>query len=219
MLSLHQAEYAFYKDKLILLQDTQEIILTSLEELRQNHISRGFRDPFEHCKSRIKCAQSVKEKLKRQGLPITLDAALTQIYDAIGIRVVCTFVSDVYLIRNWIAGLSQINIVNEKDYIKAPKPNGYRSYHIIIESSMHGETVYAEIQIRTLAMDCWASLEHQLKYKQEIRYQKMIVDELKRCADELASTDMNLQAISELIEPDTGKSDEFLEVKNEIVVS
>ncbi|MGL6200533.1 MAG: GTP pyrophosphokinase [Lachnospiraceae bacterium] len=203
MLSQNQEDYAFYKDKLVLLQDTQETLLASLAKLQQNHIASGYRDMIEHCKARIKCARSVKEKLVRQGLPATLEAALSQIYDVVGIRVVCTFINDIYLIRNWIADLSHINIVNEKDYIRSPKPNGYRSYHIIIECSMHGEIVYAEIQIRTLAMDCWASLEHQLKYKQEIQYQEMIVDELKRCANELASTDLNLQTIRELIESET----------------
>lgn len=211
MLSQYQEECAFYKDKLNLFQDTKDSLLINLENLRRNHIAKGFRDPIEHYKTRIKCVQSTKQKLERHGLPITLDAVLSQIYDVIGIRVVCTFINDIYIIRNWITDLSQINIIKEKDYIKSPKPNGYRSYHLIIESSMHGESVYAEIQIRTLAMDCWASLEHQLKYKQEIRYQEMIVDELKRCANELASTDMNLQTIRELVESDSRISD-FLEV-------
>jgi len=209
MHSLYQAEYMFYKDKLALLQDTQEMFLASVGELHQNYISKGLREPIEHCKARIKCARSAKEKLKRKGLPITLDAALCQIYDVLGIRVVCTFINDVYLMQNWVANLPGISIVKEKDYIKSPKPNGYRSYHMIVEVTMQNETVFAEIQIRTLAMDCWASLEHQLKYKQEVRYQEMVVDELKRCADELASTDMNLQAIRELIKLDIGKPDNF----------
>lgn len=206
----YQEEYKFYKDKLTLLQNTQETLMTSLEEQRQNRIARGYRDPIEHFKTRIKCARSTKGKLERKGMPVNLESALTLIYDVIGLRVVCTFINDIYIVRNWIAGLSQIKVVIEKDYIKSPKPNGYRSYHIIIESSTHGETAYAEIQIRTLAMDCWASLEHQLKYKQEIRYQEMIVDELKRCANELASTDMNLQTIRELIEPDIGNTDNLI---------
>lgn len=202
-------EYAFYEDKMVLFQEIQEILLNSLEGLRQNHIANGFRDPIEHYKTRIKCVRSTAEKLKRQGLPVTLEAALSRIYDVIGIRIVCTFINDIYMIRNWITDLKDIRIITEKDYVKAPKPNGYRSYHLIIEMVIHGEAVYAEIQIRTLAMDCWASLEHQLKYKQEIRYQEMIVDELKRCANELASTDMNLQTIRELVETDNENSDNF----------
>lgn len=203
MRSKDQEDYAFYKDKLVLLQDTQEMLLASLAKLQQTHIASGYRDTIEHCKARIKCPRSVKEKMVRQGLPATLEAALSHIYDVVGIRVVCTFINDIYLIRNWITDLPYINIINEKDYIRSPKPNGYRSYHIIIECSMNSQNIYAEIQIRTLAMDCWASLEHQLKYKQEIRYQEMIVDELKRCANELASTDLNLQTIRELIESET----------------
>lgn len=207
MYSLNHEEHAFYQDKLALLDDTQGMLLENIEKFRENYLARGLRDPVEHCKSRIKCARSAKEKLARLELPVTRDAALSQIYDALGVRVVCTFISDVYLVRDWLAEQPEITIIHEKDYIKSPKPNGYRSCHLIVKVAMQQETVFAEIQIRTLAMDCWASLEHQLKYKQDIRYQEMIVEELKRCADELASTDTNLQVIRELIEADNGKSE------------
>ena len=99
-----------------------------------------------------------------------------------------------------------VNLLQEKDYIRAPKPNGYRSYHMILSLPLRflGEepqpTVWLEVQLRTIAMDCWASLEHQLKYKRDIPDQALIVRELKRCADEIASTDLSLQTIRELIE-------------------
>lgn len=204
-LSSCQSEREFYKDKLILLEKAREELLLRLDESRKDYISRGLADPVEHYKARIKSVASMQEKLQRQGLPVTLDAALNRVYDAVGVRIVCTFINDVYVIRDWFINQTDMKVVKEKDYIKFPKPNGYRSYHMVVEIPVKQETVYAEVQIRTIAMDCWASLEHQLKYKHEIMYQKMIVDELKRCADEMASTDINLQAIKELIVPAEGK--------------
>lgn len=195
----YQSESKFYKDKLILLEKTRDKLQLRLDESRKDYTLRGLVDPVEHYKTRIKSVKSMKEKLQRKGHPVTLDAALSQIYDAVGMRIVCTFINDIYTIRDWFINQTDTKIIMEKDYIKSPKPNGYRSYHIIIEIPVNKVAVYAEIQIRTLAMDCWASLEHKLKYKHEILHQKMIVDELKRFADEIASTDINLQAIKELI--------------------
>ncbi|EET84449.1 RelA/SpoT domain protein [Clostridium carboxidivorans P7] len=132
-----------------------------------------------------------------------MDSALKEIYDAAGIRVICPFLDDIYWIVNMLKNQQDIKVIKEKDYIRNPKPNGYRSYHMILQVPLHLENriemVYCEIQIRTIAMDCWASLEHQLKYKKNIPNEKMIAEELKRCADEIASTDLNLQTISDMI--------------------
>ncbi|WP_242655139.1 GTP pyrophosphokinase [Clostridium carboxidivorans] len=136
-------------------------------------------------------------------MPVTVDSALKEIYDAAGIRVICPFLDDIYWIVNMLKNQQDIKVIKEKDYIRNPKPNGYRSYHMILQVPLHLENriemVYCEIQIRTIAMDCWASLEHQLKYKKNIPNEKMIAEELKRCADEIASTDLNLQTISDMI--------------------
>ena len=162
---------------------------------------------FEHLTSRIKSDESMRAKCRRKGLPETAESALYGIKDAIGIRIVCSFVEDVYTNIAYIKQLKNVTIIKEKDYIRHAKANGYRSYHMIIEvetpfSDVMGNVpghYYAEIQLRTIAMDTWAALEHQLKYKKTITNTRLIEKELKRCADELASCDLSLQTIRHLI--------------------
>jgi len=162
---------------------------------------------FEHFNARVKQAASMEEKCQRKNLPRVPESALKEIRDAIGIRIVCGFIEDIYQTIEVIRQLEGCEIVLEKDYIRAAKPNGYRSYHLILEvetpyEDCHGQNpgrYFVEIQLRTIAMDSWASLEHQMKYKHEIKDSKRIVRELKRCADELASCDVTMQTIRNLI--------------------
>ena len=162
---------------------------------------------FEHFNARIKQAASMEEKCQRKNLPRVPESALKEIRDAIGIRIVCGFIEDIYQTIEVLRQLEGCEIVLEKDYIQAAKPNGYRSYHLILEvetpyEDCHGQNpgrYFVEIQLRTIAMDSWASLEHQMKYKHEIKDSKRIVRELKRCADELASCDVTMQTIRNLI--------------------
>ena len=162
---------------------------------------------FEHFNARVKQAASMEEKCQRKNLPRTPESALKEIRDAIGIRIVCGFIEDIYQTIEVLRQLEGCGIVLEKDYIRAAKPNGYRSYHLILEvetpyEDCHGQNpgrYFVEIQLRTIAMDSWASLEHQMKYKHEIKDSKRIVRELKRCADELASCDVTMQTIRNLI--------------------
>ena len=162
---------------------------------------------FEHFNARIKQAASMEEKCQRKNLPRVPESALKEIRDAIGIRIVCGFIEDIYQTIEVLRQLEGCEIVLEKDYIRAAKPNGYRSYHLILEvetpyEDCHGQNpgrYFVEIQLRAIAMDSWASLEHQMKYKHEIKDSKRIVRELKRCADELASCDVTMQTIRNLI--------------------
>ena len=162
---------------------------------------------FEHFNARVKQAASMEEKCQRKNLPRGPESALKEIRDAIGIRIVCGFIEDIYQTIEVLRQLEGCGIVLEKDYIRAAKPNGYRSYHLILEvetpyEDCHGQNpgrYFVEIQLRTIAMDSWASLEHQMKYKHEIKDSKRIVRELKRCADELASCDVTMQTIRNLI--------------------
>ncbi|MBP3871967.1 MAG: GTP pyrophosphokinase family protein [Faecalicoccus sp.] len=154
-------------------------------------------DPVEHLKSRIKDEQSMREKCRRKDLPETEDSALHVLHDAIGIRVVCSFLDDVYAIRDYIVSQKDIEIIEEKDYIRNVKPTGYRSLHMIVKIDGY----FAEIQIRTISMDTWAALEHHMRYKKNIGgNSELIFKELKRCADELASTDASMQTIRRLIQ-------------------
>ncbi len=156
--------------------------------------------PIVYSCSRIKTPDSMKQKLNSRGLEANVSNALSKMYDGVGVRVVCAFAEDVYRFVKWMKTQESVNIVKEKDYCEYPKPNGYRSYHILLE--MNAEEIrgyHAEIQVRTIASDFWATLEHQLKYKQNLPNGKLIRRELKRCADEIASVDISMQTIRDII--------------------
>ena len=193
----------FYEKSIVELEAVITEITARLEVIRKYRKINNDRDPIEYIKSRIKSEESMKEKLKRKELEENLENALTKIYDAAGIRIICTFADDVYDIVEMIKKYDDLEIVKEKDYIKNPKENGYRSYHLVIKVPLNiaGEIhkVYLEIQIRTIAMDFWSSLEHQMKYKKNIQDQQMIVNELKKCAEQIATTDINMMAIRNMI--------------------
>lgn len=196
-------ESDFYKESIVDLEAVITEMTARVNVIRKYKKIKNDRDPIEYVKSRIKTEESMKEKLKRKKLEINLENALTKIYDSAGIRIVCTFADDVYEVVRMIKKYSDIEIIKEKDYIMNPKDNGYRSYHIIIKMRLNIagtiHTPYLEIQIRTIAMDFWASLEHQMKYKRNIENQKTIVKELKKCADQIATTDINMLAIRDMI--------------------
>lgn len=197
----------FYKESIVELEVVITEIIAGLEVIRKYRKINNDRDPIEYIKSRIKSEESMKEKLKRKGLEVNLENALTKIYDAAGIRIICSFVDDVYDLVEMIKEYEDIEIVREKDYIKNPKENGYRSYHLVLKVPLNiaGEInkVYLEIQIRTIAMDFWSSLEHQMKYKKNIQDQQMIVEELKKCAEQITTTDINMMAIRNMINKET----------------
>ena len=122
----------------------------------------------------------------------------------LGMRIVCNYIDDVYEVAEMLKNFRDLKVIREKDYIKNPKPSGYRSYHIIFELSLdlEGEItpVFVEMQIRTIAMEFWSSLEHEMKYKKNVKNQELIVEELKRCADEIATIDLNMQTIKKMID-------------------
>ena len=195
-------EYSdFYGIYTELINNSEKEIMKKLHEIINELTNDPENNPAEHILSRIKRPDSLCEKLKKDGLPETPETAIKNISDIIGIRIVTHFVGDVYKISRKIEECSYWKIIKKKDYIEAPKPNGYRSLHIIILPN--DSDIRAEIQLRTIAMDCWASLEHQMKYKKNIgKNTELIVSELKRCADEIASTDLSMQTLREMIEKD-----------------
>lgn len=200
-------ERAFYGPHLIFLEGVISEFLSCVEMIRRYQVSLGRRDPIASVQARIKSAESMRKKLARQGLPVTARSAVEHIRDAAGVRLICPFMEDIYTAAELIRAIPGVEIFAEKDYIHNPKPNGYRSYHMILSmplrfagGSQAPKTAFLEAQLRTIAMDCWANIEHQLKYKRDIPNQTLIVEELKRCADEITSTDLSLQTIRELIE-------------------
>ena len=183
------------------LEQVMQDVMDQIEVFRIRMKKKMDADPVEHCLSRIKSEESMREKCRRKGLPETAESALEKIHDAIGIRIVCAFLNDVYMMRDYLQGLEDFELVAEKDYIREVKPNGYRSLHMIMKVKGY----FVEFQIRTISMDTWAALEHNVSYKRIIGgNESLIRSELKRCADELASTDVSMQIIRDMIEQEGG---------------
>lgn len=209
---LTAADREFYGGALILLEGIVSEFLSCLGMMRRYQTAQGLRDPVSSVQARIKSAASMREKLTRQGLPVTRDSALQNVWDAAGVRLICPFTQNIDQTVALIRAIPGVEVLREKDYIRHPKPNGYRSYHMILSLPLRflGKEscapVWLEVQLRTIAMDCWASIEHQLKYKRDIPDQELIIQELKRCADEIASTDLSLQTIRDLIELPPGQA-------------
>lgn len=190
----------FYKDAYPGLKSAERRLIDLLDLYRIQAGEDYDLQPIIYTCSRIKNPDRMLEKLKKRGFKQTLYAALNDVYDAVGVRAVCAFAEDVYRIVHWLKNRSEIEIVKEKDYYTNPKPNGYRSYHIIVKiEAATDEKYYAELQIRTIASDFWATLEHRLKYKKDIPHEKIIREELERCALEIVSVDASMQAIRDLL--------------------
>lgn len=199
------AEREFYGENLILLEGAISEFLSCMDMIRRYEVQLGNRDPVASSQTRIKSAESLRQKLQRLAFPVTAESAMKNVFDAAGVRLVCPFIQDIDRTAELIRAIPGVQIQTEKDYIRSPKPNGYRSYHMILSMPLRflgnsQKTVWLEVQLRTIAMDCWANIEHQLKYKQNIPDQALLLQELKRCADEITSTDLSLQTIRDLIE-------------------
>ena len=160
-------------------------------------------NPVEHIKSRIKTEESALNKLARKGYEPTLNNIVLHVHDMIGIRIVCSFLSDVYDIVNMIKNSAQIKIKEEKDYIKNPKQSGYTSYHLIVLVPIYlnnsVEYVEAEIQVRTIAMDFWASLEHKIQYKISKNIPERITDELYQWSLNIKALDNRMNQLNQFI--------------------
>lgn len=192
----------YYGDFFVRLKYGEEYLKNLIEKYPVNKTSDGIQ-PILYVKSRIKTPQSMIKKLERRGVSTDRYTALSKIYDTIGIRIVCSFEEEVYNISKWLYQREEIQIIEEKDYIAYPKANGYRSLHLILQFMQEDlKDLTAEIQIRSIAIDFWAVLEHQLKYKQDVPHEDIIKKELKRCADEIASIDLSMQTIRELLRND-----------------
>ena len=178
-------------------------VRTKFEVLNDEFSVANNRNPIEMIKSRVKKPMSIINKLKRKNLEISIDSIREYINDVAGIRVICSFIDDIYEVARMLANQDDIAVLEIKDYIQNPKPNGYRSYHMIIEIPVFfankKQNVKVEVQLRTIAMDFWASLEHSMKYKKNIAHQEEVSLELKKCADLIAETDLKMQAINESI--------------------
>lgn len=189
----------YYGCQLDCLKRVEQSLRDIIHEYPTQSYPHGI-EPILYCKSRIKSPESMMRKLECKGIPTDGNTALEMTHDAVGVRVICSFLDDVYKIADWLGTRPEFEIIETKDYIAYPKPNGYRSLHLIMSfSSSVDRKIMAEIQLRTIAIDFWAALEHQLKYKKSIEHEKTIRSELKRCADEIASVDVSMQTLRDLI--------------------
>lgn len=178
---------------------------TKFKVLNEQFSLRYDNNPIETIKSRVKSLDGILKKIKKKDLPLTYNAIENEIYDIAGVRVICSFVEDVYLIADCFLKQDDITLLSIKDYIKNPKPSGYRSLHLIIEIPIFLENekrmMKVEVQLRTLAMDLWASQEHKLRYKKEIpeEEQDYLQNELNKVAQTLSEIDIHMESLNKRI--------------------
>ena len=179
-------------------------IETKLNVLNEEFSLQYDRNPFESIESRLKSPTSIVEKMMSKGIEINVENMEGEIFDIAGIRVVCSFKEDIYRLADLLVQQDDILLLARKDYIENPKPNGYRSFHIIVDIpiflSEGKKHMKVEVQFRTIAMDFWASVDHKLKYKKELKHPEEVVARLKKCADNLAKMDDEMEEIRQSLD-------------------
>lgn len=193
-----------YKELMMMYGCAMKEVQTKFEILNTEYKVRYEHNPISSISTRLKKTASITDKLARLGQPFSLDAIEEHLNDVAGIRVICPYIDDIYTIANALLKQDDVTLIALKDYIANPKPNGYRSLHLIVKVPVffaeHKKDLKVEVQIRTIAMDFWASLEHQLKYKQAVPNQQEIASQLKACADVINATDKKMLDIRQQIE-------------------
>lgn len=181
-------------------------IETKFRVLNERFSMLHDRNPIDDIQSRLKSPESIHNKMIRKKLPFTLEAIEQNIFDIAGIRIVCSFVDDIYMLADCLLQQDDITLIERKDYIQNPKENGYRSLHLIVEVPIflqdEKRIMKAEVQLRTIAMECWANLEHQLRYKKNLSPELVAktAERLNECARKSAELDAQMQAIRDTIE-------------------
>ncbi len=201
-MSSHEFEYRLQE----LLEEYQfghQMLETELSILIKEFAKIKGYNPVEHIKSRIKTVESIKRKLERKNLPLNTDIMEKNIHDIIGFRIVCSFVSDVYDIVEMIQDCKEIRIIDKKDYIKNPKKSGYSSYHLIVLIPVYLTSgikyMEAEIQIRTVTMDFWASLDHKIRYKFQGEIPDEVKEEMEKYSKEVQTIDEKMLSLLEIV--------------------
>lgn len=192
-----------YKTIMFLYQSALKEVGTKLEILNDEFHHVHKYNPIEHIKTRVKTPESIVKKLHRYGYEVTVENMVKYINDIAGVRVICSFTSDIYQLAGMIGRQSDLKVLTIKDYIKNPKDSGYKSYHMLVSVPIYlSDSVVdtkVEIQIRTIAMDFWASLEHKIYYKFEGHAPEYISTDLKECADMISALDEKMFSLNEAI--------------------
>ena len=196
----YHAMLSEYQQMILLYESAVKQLTTKFEIFNQEYKMRGSRNPIETVKTRVKGPESIVRKMKKYGFEKSLPSIVANLNDVAGVRVICSYVSDIYLVRDMLLAQQDVTLVEERDYIKSPKSNGYRSLHLIIELPVYltrtVRKVKAEIQIRTIAMDFWARLEHNIRYKAVDAIPDGVLKDLRDCAEIIAVTDGRMEAIA-----------------------
>lgn len=179
---------------------------TKFKVLNEELSLESERNPIESIKSRLKSPESIYEKLIRKNLPISLESIEDNLFDIAGVRVICSFIDDIYMLADCLIKQDDVTLIEMKDYIRNPKGNGYRSLHLIISIPIflqnEKRNMKVEVQLRTIAMEFWANLEHQMRYKKDLSPEilEKISEELSACAETSAELDLRMQEIRYTIE-------------------
>lgn len=178
---------------------------TKFKVLSEEYSLEYDRNPIENIKSRVKSFDSLLKKIRRKNIPLTMTSIEENIQDIAGVRVICSFPDDIYRLADCLLSQDDIILLEKKDYIKNPKPSGYRSLHLIIQTPIFLQEgkrmVTVEVQLRTIAMDFWASLEHKLRYKKNISEEQsaFLAEEMSQCAEISASLDERMQKVKDML--------------------
>ena len=200
-----------YKEMLMMYSCALKEIQTKFEILNLEFKIKHKRNPISHISTRLKRNESIAKKMLRKNIPITIENIENNVCDIAGIRVICSYIDDIYMLAEALLKQDDIRLVEICDYIKNPKPSGYRSLHLIVEIPIFlvekKQFVKVEVQIRTIAMEFWASLEHQMKYKKEKSVERL-EERLKQCAGEINKTDEEMMQLRQEIDALEGELDE-----------
>lgn len=195
-----QAQALKFRELMMMYNCAIKEIRTKIEVLSEEFKVKSQRNPIDTIESRIKAPMSIFEKARRKGMELTFESIMDNMHDIAGIRVICPFIEDIYAVAEMLTNQDDIRIIEVKDYIQHPKDNGYRSLHLVLEVpiflSDRKALMKVEVQIRTIAMDFWAALEHQIHYKKTVGSdEEEIVQQLKECAETIYQTDKKMESI------------------------
>lgn len=197
-------EFVKLKEHLIIYECALDNVKTRVDIILKDFEKFQAYEPIEHVKTRLKTPESIADKLHRQALPMTADNARTYLTDIAGLRCICYYAKDIFYVADVLKRQPDLEVISEKDYVTSPKPSGYRSYHLILDVPVHltdrTEHLPVEIQIRTQAMDFWATLEHKVKYKYRNQMPDHLSSELVDCAQKIADLDERMYLIQEIVD-------------------
>ena len=197
-------EFTKLKEMLVLYQCALKNMTTRMDILLDDFSNLQANNPIEHIKHRLKSPESIAAKLHRLNRELTADSAKAHLTDIAGVRCICSYTRDITFIAEVLKGQPDLRVISEKDYVTSPKPSGYRSYHLILEVPIYLSSTEVklpvEVQIRTQAMDFWATLEHKARYKYKDKMPDHLAHDLQQCAAQIAELDERMFLIQEIVD-------------------